>query len=177
MNGLVLRTSIKRLRSIWRGLEVSGADDLATAPTNAPITKEQWVAIEFELSHPHGIVKLDCDGYQVTLQVEMAKKLRYEITVYVNGFIRGAWLVGDSEEGRRFLPTTEKFVHPAHHRAALIKIYGGKRCKKADLEDINKKFSMRRFSWTSFTPLRRHYVKHNKTISLIGIGFGAVSIE
>lgn len=156
---------------------MAATDESVIAPTSSPITKEQWVAIEFELSHPHGIVKLDCDGYQVSLQVEMAKKLKYEITVYVNGFSRGAWLVGDSEEGRRFLPTTERFVHSAGHRAEMIKIYGGKRCKKADLERINKKFSMRRFSWTSFTPLRRHYVKHNKTISLVGIGFGAIDIE
>lgn len=177
MSGSALRTSIRRLRSIWRGLEVGGADELVTVATSSPITKEQWVAIEFELSHPHGIVKLDCDGYQVSLQVEMAKKLKYEIAVYVNGFIRGAWLANDSEEGRRFLPTIEKFVHSAHHRAEMIKIYGGKRCKKADLERINKKFSMRRFSWTSFTPLRRHYLKNNKTVSLVGIGFGAADIE
>lgn len=156
---------------------MEATDNVATAPKSSPISKEQWVAIEFELSHPHGIVTLDCDGYQVSLQVEMAKKLKYEIAVYVNGVARGAWLLGDAEEGRRFLPTIEMFVHPAKHRAEMIKIYGGKRCKKADLERINKKFSMRRFSWTSFTPLRRHYVKHNKSISLIGIGFGAIDAE
>lgn len=156
---------------------MSGADELVAVATGSPITKEQWVAIEFELSHPHGLVKLDCDGYQVSLQVEMAKKLKYEIAVYVNGFVRGAWLMGDSEEGRRFLPTTERFVHSAGHRAEMIKIYGGRRCKKNDLERINKKFSIRRFSWTSFTLLRRHYLKNNKIVSLVGIGFGAADIE
>lgn len=156
---------------------MSGTDGLVAVATGSPITKEQWVAIEFELSHPHGLVKLDCDGYQVSLQVEMAKKLKYEIAVYVDGFIRGTWLQDDSEEGRRFLPTTERFVHSAGHRAEMIKIYGGRRCKKVDLERINKKFSMRRFSWTSFTLLRRHYLKNNKSVSLVGIGFGAVDIE
>jgi hypothetical protein len=156
---------------------MEGTELATAAPAGLPISKEQWFAIESELSHPYGIVRLDCDGYQVSLQVEMAKKLRYQISVYVNGFIRGAWLEADSEEGRRFLPTTEHFVHPAAHRAEMIKIYGGKRCKKADLERINRKFSMRRFSWTSVTLLRRHYLKNNKRVSLVGIGFSAVDIE
>jgi len=138
------------------------------------ISKEQWAEIKLELSHPHGVVELDCDGYRVSLQVERVQALKYEIAVYVNGFMRGAWLAGDSEEGRRFLQTVEYFVNSAKARAALIKIYGGKRCKKDELARINKKFSMRKAGWTSVTSLSRHYVKNNQNVSLISIGYGSI---
>lgn len=107
--------------------------------TQMTITKEQWVQIEIELSRPQGHVEMLVDGFKVNLHVEWFKNLKYTIMTYVNGKFCGKWMNADSDEGKRFFCHKSSFLFPAKFRADIIKIYGGKRCPKAKLEELNKK--------------------------------------
>lgn len=135
-----------------------------------PITKEQWVQIECELSHAYGSVKLKCDGYEVSLQVSRVDTLKYGIMVYVNGYFHGKWIVEDCEERRRFLRPIECFLWNAKMRADLLKIYGGKRAPKKEVERINQKIASYISYWTSVKSLRRHLEKNNRELEVVAVG-------
>lgn len=134
------------------------------------ITKEQWKALEVELSHAYGHAKLTCDGYDVTLEVRMVDTLQYGIVVFVDGFSRGKWLVEDCEERRRFLRPVTSFVWSAGQRAKLLKIWGGKRAPKDKVEHVNRKVTWYSTYWTSVKPLRRHIEKNNQELRVVSIG-------
>lgn len=137
-----------------------------------PITKDQWAQIKNELSSAYGRVKLQCDEYEVALQVERAGERRYQIITYVNGTLRGKWLTEDCEERRRFLQSTERFIFSPKLRNDMLKIHGGRRAKKADVEHINRKITLYQFHWSSVDALRRHFEKNNKDVTLIALGIG-----
>jgi hypothetical protein len=138
------------------------------------ITKQQWANIDKELSHPYGSVDLLCDGYRVSLRVERTAKLKYSIITYVNGVWRGDWTKGDAEEAKRFLRPVARYLHTEKYRKEVIQIYGGKRCKKADLERINKKITLWHVEWSSVTALRRHFEKNNISLEVVRIGQASV---
>lgn len=135
------------------------------------ITKEQWTAIETTLTGAFGRVELLIDGFNVVLRIERLKELKFGIMTYVNGEFRGTWMKEDSEIGMRFYRPVSKFMHDAKYRAQVIKIYGGKRCPKAKIEEINKKLVLRDPIWSNAKTLHRHFVKHNKELSLVKIGY------
>lgn len=137
-----------------------------------PMTKEQWAAVEKALSGRWGHSELKCDGYDVHLHLELIDKRRMGIVVYVNGSWKGAWLMHDStaDETRRFMCPVPRYLHSPKMRAELIEIYGGKRCPKAKLADINKRFTTFQPYWTNFTALRRHLVKNNQVVELVKVG-------
>jgi hypothetical protein len=137
-----------------------------------PISKQQWADIEKALSGTYGMVTLVCDGYDLKLSLELVDKRSLAIVTYVNGVWKGEWFRGEADEAKRFLCPVSRYIHKPKQRAALIKIYGGKRCPKAELERINKKFTTYQPFWTSVTALRRHLVKHNQSVELVKIGFG-----
>ena len=139
------------------------------------ITKEQWKDIEYEMLSPFGSVSLFIDGYEVTLAVRPNGPRKFAILPYVNGFFKGAYLRLDSEEGRRFYRPVTRHVLSLKQRQELIKVYGGKRCPKADLERINKTFKGIQANWTSVKALRLHYEKQNKDLQLVKIGIGTLS--
>lgn len=135
------------------------------------ITKEQWAVVAAELLFPHGRVELMCDGFRLTLSVEMVSKLKYGICVYVDGFFKGEWIGKDCEERRRFLRPVEKFLWPEKMRRDLIKIYGGKRAPKAKVAEVNTKHIAYYSWWTSAVSLHRHLRKHNTHIELVKVGY------
>lgn len=135
------------------------------------ITKEQWTAIETTLTGAFGRVELLIDGFNVVLQIERVKKLSYGIVTYVNGQFCGAYMKEDSEIGIRFYRPVSRYCNRPKLRADLIKIWGGKRCPKAKLEEINKTFVLRDPIWTCAKKLRAHLIKHNSEIALVKIGY------
>lgn len=134
------------------------------------ISKDQWTEIEQNLSHAFSCVKLKCDGYEVSLQVVPVDTLQYGIQVYVNGFFNGKWLAEDCEERRRFLRPMERFLWSARERAAMIKIWGGKRASKEKVDHVNRKITFYSSYWTSVKPLRRHIEKNNQELVVVSIG-------
>ena len=71
-------------------------------PATEQPTSNEWMNLGVQLSHPYGGALLVVDGYKVNLTVVMNKPLHYSIDVYVNGYIKGEWIVNDCEERRRF---------------------------------------------------------------------------
>lgn len=135
------------------------------------ISKEEWNEIQTMLTGAFGRVELLIDGFEVVFRIERIRNLKYGIMTYVNGEFRGAWLLEDSEIGKRFYRPVSKFVHTTKTRTDLIRLYGGKRCKKEELERINKKHLFLDPIWNSVKTLRCHLEKNNKEISLVKIGY------
>ncbi|MDO8180177.1 MAG: hypothetical protein Q7T62_18165 [Undibacterium sp.] len=136
-----------------------------------PITKEQWTQVETELSGSWGHVEMLIDGFKVTLQIERIKSLKYTIVTYVNGQWCGKWTREDSDEGKRFFCPKASFLLTAKCRADLIKIWGGKRCPKAKLDELNKKYTTRLPHWNNVKSMRRHFEKNNQSLELVSIGY------
>lgn len=91
------------------------------------VTKEQWTAVEKELSGPYGEVELLCDGYKVTAQIYTIAKLRQGIVVYVNGVFKGEWMKGEAEEARKFYRETKHYLYPAKKREEFQKMAKSRR--------------------------------------------------
>jgi hypothetical protein len=130
------------------------------------MAEEDWAEIEKKLGFPWGRVKLMCDGYELTIDVQMVKPLRYMLMVYVNGIFRGEWLLTDGEERRRFM---------REHRACALKKKerdfwkknNQRLPKKLRVLDPDRKFSWWEPLWSSFKQLKAHLIKNNKEISLV----------
>lgn len=138
------------------------------------ITKEEWEEVRKELSHPFGCVKMTCDDHEVTIHIERkGNSLTYGIVVYVDSLIKGEWMWADSEIGRRFYKPQLHYAHNKKTRDSLIKIYGGKRCSKANLVEINKKFTIRSPIWSSVGALKKHFIENNKELAILHIGFSS----
>jgi hypothetical protein len=71
----------------------------------ALLSKEQRQAIERELSVPYLCsVKLKIDGHEITLRTERFKGLRFVVSLYVDGHIKGEDLKVESAIGAKFYP-------------------------------------------------------------------------
>ena len=61
------------------------------------MTDEQWKQVESRLSRPFGSVKMQIDGYKITVVVEPLKGMKLVLMVYVDGYFRGKWLTEDCD--------------------------------------------------------------------------------
>ena len=124
-------------------------------------TAEQWSLIEARLSYEFGKVQLDCDGYLLSLYLRKISKMRLGIIPYVNGIMKGEWLLmsAASEEGRRFYPTCSRQVFNKKELARLKKITGKR--------ELVGKISYRKMYWGSFRALKRHLIQHNDRICFV----------
>jgi hypothetical protein len=128
------------------------------------MTKEDWNKVECLFSVRYGIVKLNCDGYKITLSVETIGKLQLAIVVYVNGTLKGKWMSEDCEERRKFYQKTEKFMYGKKLRTDMRKL-----CKKKEYikDGWDQKQQRYNFYWKSFSSLKKHLIANNKEIQLI----------
>ena len=78
------------------------------------MTKEQWETAEQNLQSSYRIVKLQADGYTLSLQTQRYK-MQLCIAVYVDGKIQGKWLTEDCEIRRKFF---QKHKHSILNRKA-----------------------------------------------------------
>lgn len=129
-------------------------------------TPKEWKEMEAILSGAYGHVKLRVDSYDIDLYVAKAKALKYAIAVYVNGWIKGEFLVNDCEERRRFCRPRKVFAHTAKFRKLLKTKSKGARKLTAGM-DPNETFLMYTPYWGSFRPLKTHLVKNNKSIEWV----------
>lgn len=128
------------------------------------LTREQWTQIDDALKSPYGRVVLLIDGYYLTLEVRSIKVRKYVIAIFVNGWMRGGWILNDCEERRRFLRPYEVFVFPAKKRAELLKTIGKHSFAK---HGFGKSFISYAGYWTSFAALRRHLIANNNSIEVL----------
>lgn len=133
------------------------------------MTKEEWAAIEKELSGTFGSVKLKADGHEVTFYRGLVGKNRLGIVTYVDGWIRGEWIVEPKKHPEsKYLRPDAKYLWSRKERLELKKM--SKLALKQSGIDPDKKFEFLRSDWPSVTAIRRHYEKNFENIELIIIG-------
>lgn len=94
-----------------------------------PLNKSNRAEHEAELTSIFGSVKLHCDGFDVTLVVEMSK-MKLHVATYVNGFFKGSWMnpkQGDDYPERKFLNKKVIRAYSPKKKAEFIKKLGRKR--------------------------------------------------
>lgn len=126
------------------------------------MTDEQWKQAERQLSGLYGKVKMQIDGYEITVAVEPMKGMKLVLMVYVDGYFRGKWLTEDCDIRRRFYYCSKRSLLNAKEKKRL------QREKKAVREKIQKEMEYMTFSpyFGSFRTLKSHFLKHNQSIEL-----------
>ena len=125
------------------------------------MTNEQWEAAEQNLQSSYRIVKLQADGYTLSLQTQRYK-MQLCIAVYVDGKIQGKWLTEDCEIRRKFF---QKHKHSILTRKEQEKL---KRDRKAFREAVLSNSVYYTYSpyWSSFRSLKRHLCQNCTDITL-----------
>lgn len=140
------------------------------------ISKEQWQEIETQLSRFLGRVELACDGYKIEAAVER-DKMKLVVSVYVDGFIKGAWVFNevDSEIPRKFHQEKKRFVFTAKYRALLLKQSKMKCFSKEQraeaAADAQKTRSHYWPHWPNAAAFCRHIRKTCTSIEIVKIGY------
>lgn len=134
------------------------------------MTPQEWKEVETRLKDFFDIVKLDCDGYNISLSLERVTSMQNAIRVYINGYINSEYIFNDCEERRRFYRPVSKFVRSSKSRAKFKKGLSKKELafiKKEHAFDIDRKYTYYLPEWNSFKAFKAHLIKHNKNIQLI----------
>lgn len=134
-------------------------------------TKEQWETIQAVFSGLYGAIELQIDGYKVQLQRRLISVNTLATRCYVNEHYKGKWSTENQdgtwdEEARRFYQLTSKSLNSTKNKKELIKIFGIRKARK-DF-GLDKKFYFRPPYWNSFSSFKRHVLKENYDIELIG---------
>jgi hypothetical protein len=129
------------------------------------MTKDEWALLERELSSLYGSAELTIDGYTVTFQTGLCDR-RLVIAVYVNGWMKGEWVVNKTEECKRFCrPVVTNLFKPSE-RKRLTKGFSKSMIKKY-FPNIDKKGEYYSPHWLTFAPLKRHLIANNKSVVLV----------
>ncbi len=129
------------------------------------MNKEEWNKVEEELKHFYNPIKLNCDGYEITIILQQLKPMKNGIVLYVNGEIHGKWIIEDCEERRRFFRPIKKSVLKGKQKEFFMKVYRTKK-QRQEFEEKNK-YTAYSYIWTSFRSLKRHLINNNKEIKRI----------
>lgn len=129
-------------------------------------TKAQWEYARGALSHSFGRLAMRVDQFKVDFEVRMVKHLKYEIMPFVDGHHRGAWMLNDCKERRRFLRPVKLSLYTPAERAKLQKAFG-KRGVQKYFPRLNEKRTVYYPTWSSFEALRRHLVANNRDIEIL----------
>lgn len=126
------------------------------------MTQAQWNIVEDKLRTLGSGVHLEIDGYHVSFYV-VQYKMKLVIATYVDGYIKGEWIINDCEIRQKFYQCSKRSLLSRKGKEKL------KREKKAVREEIMKKFEYQSFSpyWTSFRSLKRHLIQNNTSIELV----------
>ncbi|SHI60205.1 hypothetical protein [Halodesulfovibrio aestuarii] len=129
------------------------------------MSEQDWKRAEEALSM-FSPIYLKCDGYTLAVQ-EVRLGNRVVITWFVEGFFKGAWLLNDCEERRRFARCLKRYAYPTKIRTAFKKL-SKKMQKEMDI-DPDKRINVYEPNWTSFAAFKRHLKANNKEISIISL--------
>lgn len=124
------------------------------------MTAADWEKVKASMESPYGIITLLCDGFTLTLESALYKR-RLETWVYVNGVMKGSWLLDDCEERRRFM-------RPVKHLKWKQKALKGlsKKALKSLNIDPAEHWTSYSCVWGSFRSLKSHLTKNNSSIEL-----------
>lgn len=125
------------------------------------MTKEDWDKVEASMNSPYGRITLLCDGYNLTLESGIYKR-KLSTIIYVNGVFKGAWILEDCEERRRFFRPVQTLVWRTKFTKGLSK----KSLKNLGIDPKEKRTS-HSAEWSSFRALKAHLIKNNTSIELV----------
>lgn len=128
------------------------------------ITADDWKQIEEILKSFFKSVKLNCDGYEITLVLRQLTTFSNAIVVYVNGKFEFQWLMEDCEERRRFCCPSTRSILNKESKKAWSKLLTKKEMKE---KEKNSMYTNYRSYWTSFRSLKRHLIANNEVIQWI----------
>lgn len=125
------------------------------------MTRDECMAVERRLVYPGARVELRCDAYSVLLEVQR-ERMRMFVVVYVDGFLKGEWLLKDCEERRRFMrPVT---IRPKPYTPRQVRLLGKKWCDESRAKYTGTYYA---WDWKSVRSLLRHLHKHNSSVELV----------
>lgn len=136
----------------------------------AKLTREQIIAIEYELASPYGMVQLKCDGYLVDLRVEREKPLKYVLAVYVDGVRNMGWVRGDCEEAKRFCRPIVRPFYSAQQKAKLVRTFGKRRAVEV-FPKLNDSHTSYLPFWPSAKAMLRHFGKTCVDVEVVSLGY------
>jgi hypothetical protein len=129
------------------------------------MTAEEWKNAEKALSTIFGSVKMMADGYEISVHYSYDKPGKYVLMVYVNGYVKGEWIVKDCEIRRKFYSCRKKSLIS---KTKFIKECGKRaydRCVKENPDMLYYTYYTPYFD--SFRTLKSHFIKNNQSIELI----------
>lgn len=123
---------------------------------------QDWNEVEEKLKILFNPVKLAIDGFEVTLVLVRTSQFENSILPYINGILKGEWLVNDCEERRRFYRPVSRSIYSKKEKAAMKKL--SKRAQKEMNINPDKKYTYYSPYWSSFRSLKSHLIKNNNVI-------------
>lgn len=134
------------------------------------MTDEQWKKVENEIKGLYFSIKLKVDGYDICLQPVRKSDLKYCIAVYVNGSIKGEWVMNDCEIRTKFYNCRTKCLF---NKKGVDEILKGLRKKERERveKECKEKYTYKYYDpyFYSFKTLKTHFIKNNTSIELISI--------
>lgn len=129
------------------------------------MNKSEWEGVQKAIESLDGQARLIVDGYEVDLILLPMSPYKKEIAVYVNGYIKQEWSLGKTPEGEEI---RRRFY--CEHKKSMIKKPQGKMTRKEQqaFEQAKKQYTYSYYLpyWSSFSSLKRHLVKNNKSIEI-----------
>lgn len=127
------------------------------------MTTEEWKEVEEKPASFYSTVKLRCDEYNISIVLTRRTQFKNALVVYINGLIKGEWLMKECEESRRFFRKVTKSALSSKIKKAYLKLP-----KKLQKElGMDATYSYYLADWTSFKALKKQLIKQNINIELI----------
>ena len=128
------------------------------------MTDEEWKEVEKAVEPPYGRADLIVDGYEISIACVKWKSLSYHLVVYVNGCIKGTWLLNDCEERKRFMRKQKKcYLTESQKKSKQFKKFPKEFQQKIINANIVTQYY---FDFPSFESLKSQLVKNNKSIEM-----------
>ena len=114
-----------------------------------------------QLSYADAWVDLDCDGYAVSIRAFKMRPLQYGLLISIGGEFKGAWMLEDCEERRRFMRPICYYVFKKSIRTSSThrRLLGPKK--------MDRKVVRYDAVWLSPRAMLRHFERNNKIIKMI----------
>lgn len=128
------------------------------------MTDEEWRKVEEALKHPpFGCVKMEADGYKLTITFAREQAMKYCLAVYVDNAIKVEWAKGECEISRKFY---RKSTRRTISKAELKKI-GMTEKQYEKIMGRKNEYDVYLPYWGSFARLKSHLQKNNNNLTLV----------
>lgn len=128
------------------------------------LSKQQIEAAAQELNTGNHL-RLNCDGYDITLRIERLK-MRLVIGIYVNNKLKGEWLTQpENHVESKFFRSSFKSFYSGAEKVRLIKIWGKREVKRA-IPNLDAKLEFKVPYFTTVLSALKHLNKVSDSITI-----------